>query len=844
MKKILAAFCLAALLGVAGTSRAQTAGDYYTNGLNDLAVSNLDAADIDFSNAVRLAPTDPTNNTFYAITQILTVADQPAVSNFLNQIGFSSPNRGVFNRQSWKLSGVPATNGDAITGELYSNAIPVYISAQTNFANVTATNFILALTTNQTHLANVSMDWGDIQVLRSLCDTFELFIYEGHSQGLPFQLNLTSNYFGPEGNFQEFLTNFPSAFTLVSTNDLPAAQGAFTNAINTYFAASQFIRARAPGQTYLFNLKTNDLTRDAQFRQVLSNLLASLTVPTPPTSNANFDISMAAFFSPSFSFGDFLPRYEGNKFVLDTFPDVTFGGMFTGTNVTENSIGKIFGKHARGISGAPNYTITAAVSPINGGLVSNTVSGLVGGPEVVQTGSTESFVAIPASGYEFVGWTGDRSAIGNTLNFTVTTNLSITANFALIQRTFSLKILVHGDGTVSPNPTGQTLTAPHTYTLSARPAAGNIFSGWTGSVATSKNPLTLKVSTNFILQANFITNPFVPVEGIYNGLFMAGNSLTNVTETTAGMLKGLTVNQTGKYSGSILLGGASFSLSGIFAADLQATNLIKRTTAKGGLFSVALTIDGSVSPAQVTGLVYGTNAGVPWQSVLTADLASRASPPAQYTMLIPPDTNNPATLPPQKSPGGDGYILIKNSPTTATLSGALADSTAVSQSVPISQMGYVPMYANLYAAKGLLLGWINLAMTNGNGGALAWIHPVGKGLYASGFTNLVLTNLPISRWTDSHAAISGLTNLVIAGTSFETGSNQLENIPIMIEQNFKIENSSGSTRVTGSVTPSTGAFTVTIGGKITGHGAILENSLQGGGYFLITNTAQSIQLEP
>jgi hypothetical protein len=120
----------------------------------------------------------------------------------------------------------------------------------------------------------VAVDWGDVQLLRATCDAAELFIYTTYSWNLDVQLTTASNYLGKDGSVEAFLTNFPNLLTTTSANDLPAAQGAFTNAINEYFAASQFIRNRSPGDTFLFNLSTNELAKELQFRQTLSNLLA------------------------------------------------------------------------------------------------------------------------------------------------------------------------------------------------------------------------------------------------------------------------------------------------------------------------------------------------------------------------------------------------------------------------------------------------------------------------------------------------------------------------------------------------------------------------------------------
>jgi hypothetical protein len=59
-----------------------------------------------------------------------------------------------------------------------------------------------------------------------------------------------------------------------------------------------------------------------------------------------------------------------------------------------------------------------------------------------------------------------------------------------------------------------------------------------------------------------------------------------------------------------------------------------------------------------------------------------------------------------------------------SLSGALGDTSAIAQTVPISKDGNVPLYANLYTNGGLVEGWINLAGGSVTGN-LTWIRPGG-----------------------------------------------------------------------------------------------------------------------
>ena len=265
-----------------------------------------------------------------------------------------------------------------------------------------------------------------------------------------------------------------------------------------------------------------------------------------------------------------------------------------------------------------------------------------------------------------------------------------------------------------------------------------------------------------------------------------------------------------------------------------------------------MTLNGNNSPPQVTGTVSGNVAGVPWQASLVADVATNSLPSAEYTMLVLPDNNN---APPNASPGGDGYALITNSaglaghPSTggATITGALADGTAFNETAPVSQDGFVPIYASLYGGKGLLWGWINLKNTGAAGVGLTWIHPeLASGLYKSGFTNIVPANqILLSPWTNPPASIKVATNLSFLETIND--ATPLMEFTLMIANNFTLSEVSDPKLLSGSINPKTGLLTVTIGSgaaSLTGHGAILLNSTSGGGYFLAPTNAQAMKLEP
>ncbi|MGP8200630.1 MAG: choice-of-anchor tandem repeat GloVer-containing protein [Limisphaerales bacterium] len=410
-----------------------------------------------------------------------------------------------------------------------------------------------------------------------------------------------------------------------------------------------------------------------------------------------------------------------------------------------------------------------------------------------------------------------------------------------------LSLLINDAGTVQHGSWPATLVIGKKYTVTAAPKPGNVFCDWVGgtnspySVLSESSTYTFTMRSNLVLEANFIPNPFLPVKGTYNGLFF--NTSNGVTEQMAGMLRGLGIGQNGTYSGTLLINGGCHAMSGAFDAAGQATNHIARPASQGGPLTVEMKLNWNDSPPDISGVVLGTNNGIAWTAPLLAGFATNSLRSAEYTMLILPDTNSA----PANSPGGDGYALITNHLGKATITGALADGTAFSQSVPVSQDGYVPVYANLYGNKGLLLGWVNLDVTNTTNVGLTWIRPEqSSGLYSNGFTNVLLTNqIPLSPWTNPPAGIFAATNLCILDTINDT--NALMDFTITISNNCKLGEISGAMPVSGCINLKTGLLKVTIGsgaGKTNGYGAILLNATNGGGFFVNKASGGAVLLQP
>ena len=177
--------------------------------------------------------------------------------------------------------------------------VPALIAAQTNLAQITATNFTLLLPKAVTHVSTVTLDYGDVVMLRAMLNAGEVFGYSLYSMNADAQITAVSNIISKDNSVEAILTAYPNLLTYATTSDKAAAQAAFSNAASLYLQASDFIRNdRPPGATYLFNLGSDEQAKELSFRQTLTNLLLSLNgTPQPLPKSANTSVSMAAFFS-------------------------------------------------------------------------------------------------------------------------------------------------------------------------------------------------------------------------------------------------------------------------------------------------------------------------------------------------------------------------------------------------------------------------------------------------------------------------------------------------------------------------------------------------------------------
>ncbi len=137
-------------------------------------------------------------------------------------------------------------------------------------------------------------------------------------------------------------------------------------------------------------------------------------------------------------------------------------------------------------AGTGSGTVTSGGTPSGGGINCGSLCSAS-----YVTGTTVTLTATVASGSTFAGWSGACSGTATTCTVSMTAARSVTATFNSLVTTYALTVAKAGtgSGTVTSNPSGincgSTCTASYqsgtSVTLSATPATGATFGGWSGA---------------------------------------------------------------------------------------------------------------------------------------------------------------------------------------------------------------------------------------------------------------------------------------------------------------------------------------------------------------------------
>jgi len=158
----------------------------------------------------------------------------------------------------------------------------------------------------------------------------------------------------------------------------------------------------------------------------------------------------------------------------------------------------------------PVYQLTTAAEPIEAGSVTPATAEAKEGATIqVEANANEHWV--------FDRWGGDHSGNGNPVTIVMSSDMRVTALF--IKKDYSLTVNVEGGGAVEERVVQQKSTDYEHETiveLIATAEEGWLFSGWTGDIVSSENPVTIEMDGEKTVTAVFERRDYaltVNVEG-------------------------------------------------------------------------------------------------------------------------------------------------------------------------------------------------------------------------------------------------------------------------------------------------------------------------------------------
>ncbi len=239
---------------------------------------------------------------------------------------------------------------------------------------------------------------------------------------------------------------------------------------------------------------------------------------------------------------------EGTVVTLTAVPDA--GSTFTGwsgggcsgvgscevTMSAAESVTATFGV-------VPNETLAVSKSGTGSGSVTSSPAGIDCGltcSASFSEGTVVTLTATPAAGSTFAGWSGGGCSGTGTCQVTMSAAESVTATFTTITYELTISMSGTGSGAVRSSPAGidcgLTCAAPFSegtvVTLTATPAAGSTFAGWSGGGCSGTGACHLSLGSDTTVTATFTRLPPSPVTLT---VVRAGSGAGTVTSDPAGI---------------------------------------------------------------------------------------------------------------------------------------------------------------------------------------------------------------------------------------------------------------------------------------------------------------------
>jgi hypothetical protein len=400
-----------------------------------------------------------------------------------------------------------------------------------------------------------------------------------------------------------------------------------------------------------------------------------------------------------------------------------------------------------------------------------------------------------------------------------------TARYFLIVKT-PITVTIVGSGHVVPNYNGKDLIVDHSYTMVALRSPGQVFAGWSGTVASDHSALTFQMQEGENLTATFVPSPFTNgLTGVYDGLFYPSS---NPSETNSGYLTLTLGGDNGMFSGSLTLDGQTK----FFASQFDGAGAAQFTVARPvrGNLVVSLSLDLS-GVNGVTGTIVCTNSTNAFSATVQAYkiVSENANYEGYYTWYM-----NGSAL---GAAGPEGYsygTVAVPKKGNAIVDVNLSDGSTTVVSHGLTAGGLLPLYISLNGGHGSLSGWLAFKTNDLTDNLMDWFkNPTALGSDTNGraLIGLSLRLCPYEKGTNT----LGTNNVVVqfAGDDLTNTITDLATLDTPAGTNTVTD----PNHVAVSLDLKTGLFTGTFlhplsGKKLPIHGVLVQAAQGAFGYFM------------
>lgn len=328
----------------------------------------------------------------------------------------------------------------------------------------------------------------------------------------------------------------------VTVNAVPAAGYTFLN-----WTESDNGPAVSTSASYQFPMNGNrtlianfELVPIGQFAVVLSaNPAAGGTTTGAGSFNAGTSVTVTARANTGYTFVEWTEN--GSRISTSTNIQFTLNGN---RNLVANF---------RAIP-ASQFAVQLSSNPAAGGTTD--------GEGAYASGSSITVSSLANTGYTFINWTDQTSGavLSTSPNYTfaLSTNRSLIANFSINTYTLTTNAV---NGTVGKAPDLARYNHGNSVVITATPATGYVFSSWSGDATGITNPLTVSMTGNKNITANFTA---IPANTYTLSVNAVNGSVTKVADQptyTSGSTVVLTATAASGYSFSSWSGDAAGSVN-------------------------------------------------------------------------------------------------------------------------------------------------------------------------------------------------------------------------------------------------------------------------------------------